>query len=431
MQSKNTANRRPVFALVDCNNFFVSCERVFRPDLWRKPVAVLSNNDGCIVARSNEVKALGVPMGVPVFKVRDTLEANSVTLFSGNFSLYGDFSQRVVGLLQAACPVVEVYSVDESFLDVSTLDIADYEQWARELGQKILQWTGIPVSIGVAPTKTLAKAAAEFAKKNSSLNGAYSVIDPVRREQLLEWLAVGDIWGVGRRSVPKLRQVGIATANQLVKASDGWVQSTLSIRGLKTVKELRGEPCFEVDIAEEPQQSIARTRMFGHIVRSYHELEGAIATFAAQAAVRLRSQQEVAGSVAVFVRTAKQYADRTYKGTVVPLAQPSADTGAVIEAALQGLQRIYDPELGYKKGGVVLMNLKPADAQQLSWLGDAPSRLDQQTDLMRAVDQLNKKFGVRMVRHASEHPERTQWHSRHDRRSPGYTTSWHGLRAVR
>jgi DNA polymerase V len=430
-------SRQPIYALVDCNNFFVSCERVFRPDLWDKPVAVLSNNDGCIVARSNEVKALGVPMGVPLFQVEVKLKEHNVTLFSGNFPLYGDFSQRVVNILQSVCPRVEVYSVDESFLEISGLDITDYTQWARDLRQQIFIWTGIPVSIGVAPTKTLAKAAAEYAKKMPGTQGAYSlmvgepaIFDRARHQQLLGWLPVGDIWGIGRRIAPKLKQYGISTAQHLVNVSDHWAQAQLSIRGLKTVKELRSEPCLGL-AEEEPQQSIARTRMFGHRVRNYYELEAAIATFTAQAAAKLRQQEEVAGAILVFLRTASGYDKHYGVSTVMSVPQPSADTGELLARALEGLRRIYDPELSYKKGGVVLLGLTPKTAWQLSLLDGSPEKLDRQAELMETVDAINQRLGVGLMRHASEQPGRTTWRSKRERRSPSYMTNWQELPRVR
>src|SRR6266498_1461283 len=281
--------RQRIFVLVDCNNFFVSCERIFRPDLWDKPVAVLSNNDACIVARSNEVKAMGVPMGAPLFKVEHLMKGKDVTLFSGNFRLYGDFSQRVVRILAQMAPEIEVYSVDESFLEISSLPIDDYQGWAAKLYETIYRWTGIPVSIGVAPSKTLAKAASEFAKQNPETEGVWYLPpeDDEKREQLLRWLSVKDVWGIGWRSAPKLMQRGISTAYDLSKVSEKWARQQLSIRGLKTVKELNGESCLPLEHEVEPQQSIARTRSFGYNVRDYYQLEGAIATFAAQAAVKV------------------------------------------------------------------------------------------------------------------------------------------------
>ncbi len=421
---------QPVFALVDCNNFFVSCERVFRPDLWDKPVAVLSNNDGCIVARSNEVKAMGVPMGVPYFEVRDVLKKNNVALFSGNFPLYGDFSQRVVQMLKQACPDVEVYSVDESFLELSHLPITDYEQWGRELRAKILQHTGIPVSIGIAPSKTLAKAAADFVKKTDPGMGAYSVAgDDAKRIALLQWLPIGDVWGVGWRTAPKLRGRGVKNGYDLSLASDNWVLHNLSIRGLKTVRELRGESCYAFEQTGEPQKSIMRTRSFGHTIRNYYEIEGAVATFAAQAAAKLRAQGELAKAVMTYLRTSKHAEVQRGSSQVTKLHPASADTGAIIAAALQNLQQVYDPDFGYKKAGVVLFDLHPQTARQLTFT-DAPAKIDRTAQLMQTVDELNTRYRTRLVRHAAEHPENQKWRSKRELRSPAYTTSWAELRTV-
>lgn len=421
--------RQPVFALVDCNNFFVSCERVFRPDLWDKPVAVLSNNDGCIVARSNEVKAMGVPMGVPYFKVREELTKNKVTLFSGNFPLYGDFSQRVVQILENECPDIEVYSVDESFLEISHLPITDYTEWGKRLRAKILQWTGIPVSVGIAPSKTLAKAAADFSKKNLNTEGAFSIIgDDQKRIDLLTWLPLQDIWGVGWRTAPKLKARGIKNAYELSQASDAWVQEQLTIRGLKTVRELRGESCTSLDRGEDPQQSIARTRSFGHNVRNYYELEGAVATFAAQAAVKLRQEGELAGAVATFMQTSKHAEVQRSSSQLIRLHPPTDETGKIIEAALAGLERMYDPDFGYKRAGVILLDLHKA--QQLAFDSD-PIKIDRNAALMTTIDDINKRFGTRLVRHASEHIENQAWRSKRDMRSQAYTTNWRELPVVK
>ncbi len=423
------ATLAPIFVLVDCNNFFVSCERAFRPDLWDKPVAVLSNNDGCIVARSNEVKAMGVPMGVPYFQVRDILKQNGVTLFSGNFSLYGDFSQRVVQILQDESPDIEVYSVDESFLEVSHLAIKDYTAWGRALAAKVKQWTGIPVSVGIAPTKTLAKAAADFAKKNSDQLGAFSIVgDDQKRTGLLNWLQLQDIWGVGRGTAPKIRQRGIKNAYELSLVSDNWALGQLTVRGLKTVRELRGESCIPLENQEEPQQSIARTRSFGHNMRNYYELEGAIATFAASAAVKLRKQGEVATGVMTFLRNSKHAAVQNGSSQVATLHPPSAETGTIITAALDGLKQIYDPDFGYKKAGVVLLGLRTV--QQLAFDSN-PTVIDSHAQLMRTVDAFNHKYNTRLIRHASEHPETTNWRSKQQLRSPAYTTNWRQIRAVK
>lgn len=402
---------------------------MFRPDLWNKPVAVLSNNDGVLVARSNEVKALGIPMGVPYFKVRNELAKHNVTLFSGNFPLYGDFSQRVVQILQSECPDIEVYSVDESFLEISHLPIKDYTDWGKHLRAKILQWTGIPVSVGVAPSKTLAKAAADFSKKHGEGGGAFSVVgDERKRVDLLKWLPLQDIWGIGWRTAPKLKARGIKNAYELSQVSDAWAQEQLTIRGLKTIKELRGEYCSSIDRSEEPQQSIARTRSFGHTVRNYYELEGAVATFAAQAAVKLRQEGELAGAVVTFMQTSKHAEVQRSSSQLIRLHPPTNETGRLIEAALGALERIYDPDFGYKRAGVILLDLQKG--QQLAFDSN-PEKIDRQTVLMQTIDDVNKRFGTRLVRHASEHIENQKWRSKREKRSQAYTTNWRELRTVK
>ncbi|HVI69372.1 MAG TPA: Y-family DNA polymerase [Magnetospirillaceae bacterium] len=426
---KNVA-RAPVFALVDCNNFFVSCERVFRPDLAGKPVVVLSNNDACVVARSNESKALGVPMGVPYFEIRDMVKKHNITLFSGNFPLYGDFSQRVVQLLQAACPTVEVYSVDESFLEISDLLIPDYEVWGRELREKILQWTGIPVSIGIAPSKTLAKAAADYVKKTDPTRGAFSVAtDDSKRLELLTWLPVRDVWGVGRASAPKMQSRGIRTGYDLSLVSDEWALRQLTIRGLRMVRELRGESCVPIEHGGEPQKTIMHSRSFGHSIRNYYEIEGAVATFAAQAAAKLRAQSELARRVVTYVQHSGH---SPYRGLwqATRLHPASNDTGVIIEAAVNNLQQAFDPEFGYKKAGVALLDLHAQTARQLTFT-DKPANIDRRVHLMNTIDTLNTRYNTRLVRHASEHVETARWHSKRQLRSQSYTTKWSELRAVR
>ena len=430
----------PVFALVDCDNFFVSCERAFRPDLWGKPVAVLSNNDGCIVARSNEVKAMGVPMGIPYFKIRAQMEKEKVTLFSGNFSLYGDFSQRVVGLLEMASPRVEVYSVDESFLEISELHMTDYTAWATELRQRIWQWLGIPVSVGVASTKTLAKAAAEHAKRRPELKGAYSLVaDAVtsvadaetKRTMLLGDMPISDVWGVGWRTAPKLHNRGLKTAYDLSQVSEAWAKQQLTIRGLHTVRELRGESCIPIDDNPKPQQTLAVTRTFPKSIRPLHEVEQRIATYAARAAQKLRRHQQVTGAVAVFIAGDRHRDGDRYRrvSMVIPLLQPSNDTSVLLKAALQAVSTLYDPEFTYRRGGVIMLDLAPETAQQLSWLApEKPAQLDRRANVMRAMDELNEKYHTRLIRHAAEQPKSEIRHG--NSHSRAYTTSWVELPTV-
>lgn len=435
------ASSPPVFALVDCDNFFVSCERVFRPDLWRTPTVVLSNNDSCIVARSNEVKAMGIPMGIPYFKVKNELTRQQVALFSGNFALYGDFSQRVVGLLEEASPRVEVYSVDESFLEISSLQLDDYTAWALALRQKIWQWLGIPVSIGIAPTKTLAKAAAAHAKHTPELGGVYSLqpdtvqtteMAAARRVALLQQLPLKDVWGVGWRTAPQLQNRGVKTAFDLSLTSDAWARQQLTIRGLHTVRELRGESCLPIQDEYQPQQTLAVTRTFAKRLYAQHELESHIASFTARAAQKLRRYHQITSAVMVFIAGDRHRDGEKYRrvSTVVPLVQPSNDTAVLLRAALQGLGVLYDPDFSYRRGGVVMLDLAPEATQQLSWLAtQKPAELDRRQALMHAVDTLNAKYRTRLVRHAVEPFSESIRHGTHH--SHAYTTRWNELPIVK
>lgn len=415
-----------VIALIDCNNFFVSCERVFRPDTWNRPVAVLSNNDGCIIARSNEVKSLGVPMGVPLFQVRDVLERNSTVLFSANFGLYGDMSQRITSLISGLSPTIEVYSVDESFADLSSLGSVDYERWAKETKEMIWHCTGVPVSIGIGPSKTLAKAAAEYAKKEASSNGVHVALSEADRATLLSWLPVEDIWGIGRRYAPKLRDQGVRTAQDLAGLSDKWILKELTTRGLTTATELRGRAVLGFDDDSEGRKSIGRSRAFGHTIHSFHQLESAVATFTAQAAVKLRSQGSVAGSVVTYLKTSRRSESYQSLTTTTPLSEPSADTGRLIRAALRGLESIYDKDFSYQKAGIMLSDITSQEAWQLSLL-EPDGRRDKKAGLMRSIDKLNNKYGASTVWHAAQDIQRSQWQSKHEKRSPNYTTSWSDL----
>lgn len=408
-----------MYALVDCNNFFVSCERVFRPDIWHRPAAVLSNNDGCIIARSNEVKALDIPMGVPLFKVKQLVRQHDIQLFSANFELYGDISQRIVDILRQESPLIEVYSIDECFVDLTQLPLRDFEHWGERLRARILLEVGIPVSIGVAPTKTLAKVASTYAKKHG---GVYIIDDEVTRRTLLSELAVEDIWGIGRRLAPKLRDKGISKAIQLVDASDAWLKQLFTITSMRMVRELRGETCLAFGDKSDARKSIMRSRSFGYNVRAMYQLEGAVATFTAQAAVRLRAQSSVTRQIVVFLATGRYAASQRRVSTLVTLQEATADTGRLITAALEGLEKLYDPDFAYQKAGIVLLEIESEETWQLSLMVRAPDRDSRQT-LMKSMDQLNRRYGL-VVWHASEQPKKADWHSKHSLRSPRYTTSW-------
>ncbi len=413
-----------MYALIDCNNFFVSCERLFRPDLASKPVVILSNNDGCFISRSQEAKDIGLPMGAPRFKYDSLLKLHNVTMFSANFELYGDVSERIVTILREITPLIEVYSIDEAFMDLSELQIDDYDAWALEVGQRIAREVGIPVSIGVAPTKTLAKVASTYAKKR---RGVYAVIDDATRIEMLSDLPVEDIWGVGWRTAPKLQNVGISTALQLITMPGGWIKQQFNVVGQKMIDELRGTARIPFGDTHDQRKQIMRSRSFGHKVRAYHVLESAIASFAAQTAVKLRAQDSVARHVVVFLSANRYTKDqqRVYLSTLVVLPEASSDTARIVTAALQGLEDIYDDQFAYQKGGVILHDLVDRQDWQISMFSDE-TRRDERTGLMASIDTLNSKYG-KVMYHAAEREKKNTWQSKRELRSPCYTTKWTDL----
>lgn len=414
--------KKTCYALIDCNNFFVSCERLFRPELEGRPVAVLSNNDGCIVARSNEIKALGIPMGVPLFKVRDIVTANKAVLFSANFELYGDISQRIVQLLREETPLIEVYSIDENFIDLSDLPYEDRKAWALRVRARILQEIGIPTSVGIGPTKTLAKVASTFAKTHG--DGTWVIETDEERDQMLKQLPIEDIWGVGRRLAPKLKDRGVSWASQLTTASDAWLRTQFTITGMRMVDELRGTARLPFGDKHEQRKSIMRSRSFGHRVRDYFQLESAVATFTAQGAMRLRAQGSVCGGIVVFLQLAEREGYRKqFVSRFVRLPESSSHTGELIAAALEGLAILYDKEGSYKKAGVTLAGIVDHSAWQLSLLEKKAETRERGVVLMEQVDTLNRRFGKGTVWHASEAKQNALWQSKRERQSPRYTTS--------
>lgn len=405
------------------------------------PVAVLSNNDGCIIARSTQVKKLGVPMGCPYFKVEKLLTAHNVRIFSANFRLYGDFSRRVVSILEQFSPNIEVYSVDESFLDISSLGLTDYAAWAEGVHARVKKWTGIPTAVGVAPTKTLAKLSADYAKTHRP-GFTLSVHDEQTRREVLQGSSVEDIWGIGRRLGPRLKGFGIRTAWDLACMPERWAQEQLTIRGLRIVKELNGESCIplteSVYADDHQQKSIASTRSFGHSIHAVHELEAAIASFAARASAKLRRRKQLAWELTAFMRTGKQryqegYFARPGGAYTVKLPYPTADTGLIVHWAIRALHEAHDPELAYRKAGVILTKLVPQEAAQLSLIDPmAPRDLERRESLMRAMDRLNGMYGRGVVQYAIQGVRAKQrWHSRQERKSRAYTTSWYQLPRVR
>lgn len=421
-----------MIALVDCNNFFASCERLFRPELAHQPVAVLSNNDGCVVARSNEVKALGVPMGVPLFKVRDIMKRNNVKLFSSNFALYSNISQRVLAELTAFSPRLEVYSIDEAFMDIAELAVKDYEQWGSGLKQAIQQNVGMPVSVGIAPTKTLAKLAAGWSKKHSGVCFLDPKLNGAQYQVVLQNSDIQAVWGIGRQTAKKLLASGVRTPWQFIQVSRRWLKSTLGVNGERMYDELRGTQHFEFEDVKHPQKSIIASRSFGQAVQTQYELENALASFTAQAAARLRRFEQVTELFGVYLRGVDREGASHNKVLSVRMMPPTNDTSELTEAALTLSTQLFSEDVRYKKAGVF--------AYQLT--GDAPvqrSLLDAKTvdernrrkRLMEAMDEINHKFGAGSVQLASINTKLQRWHGKHELRSPAYTTSWLDLPLVK
>ena len=411
--------REKVFALIDCNAFYVSCERVFNPKLNNRPVVALSNNDGCIISRSKEAKALGIKMGVPLFKVKDIVEKEKVVVFSSNYTLYADMSRRVMNIISSSSPYTEIYSIDEAFVELSSLPI-DYESYAHQLRQTILQHTGIPVSIGIASTKTLAKVANHKAKKDDSLNGVCSLVNYNNIDQILELTEVGDVWGVGRRLSKKLINHGIHNAKLLKNCSDSWIRKMMSVNGLKTITELRGISCIPLEEYSMTRKSCCTTRSFGKLLTNLEDIEQAVTTFARRAAERIRSESLAASCVSVFVRTNPFDKKSAYYSNAASrtLSHPTHDSITIIETALLLTKRIFKNNYQYKKAGVLLSGLcDDSEIQETLF----EKNYNQNSDLMSAIDAINYRYGRDTLQMASE-CKVGNWKQKRENCTRNYTT---------
>lgn len=423
---------KPLFALVDCNNFFVSCERIFRPDLIGKPVVVLSSNDGCFVARSNEAKALGLPMGAPAFKFRDVMERHRVVRFSANFELYGDISRRITSLLAEVCPRIEVYSIDESFLDISALDVPDPEAWAKQLRDRIWREIGALVSIGIAPSKTLAKLASERAKTVPDLEGVLHLGGGAANEQHLAATPSKDIWGVGRQLAPRLQAAGIFNAQDIAAARPALVRQVVgSMHGPQLVLELRGTSCIPLEQIGKPQQMIMRGRTLGQDTSDANVLEAALATLTAQAAFRLRQQRQVCRRIALTLETSRHKPGYARNHPELKLDRPVSDTGELIGLLHGLLTEVFEPGKPYHRLNIHLLDLQPQDALQADIFGTLdPIAFDRNLSRMSALDKLNHKFGRGTLRYAAEKLS-DAWTPIHENRSPRYVSNWAELPRIR
>jgi len=417
-------------ALVDCNNFYVSCERVFNPRLEGVPVVVLSNNDGCAVARSGEVKALGIKMGEPWFKMEKIAKQHGIIALSSNYTLYGDMSARVMSILSTFSPQQEIYSIDECFLDLSGFDPQSLMQYGKTIRQTVKRNTGIPVCVGIAESKTLAKLANHCAKKGyAGVDGVcdFGQLNDVERSLLFARIPVGDVWGVGRRHTEKLLTLGIQTVEDLRTANPEQIQKQFSVVLGRTVQELNNIPCIELDEAGAPRQQIMVSRSFGSKVTGLAELSESVAQYTTLAAEKLRHDKSVASSLCVFIRTDpfKEDEKQYQNSIIVPLPQPSDDTTKLIGAALDGLKAIYLTGFRYKKTGVLLMALQPKATMQQSLFDDVGEHA-RSTNLMSVMDAINRKMGKGSVTTAAS-GVRQRWAMRRERKSPNYTSDWNEL----
>ena len=411
----------PAIGLIDCNNFYVSCERVFQPRLRRRAVVVLSNNDGCVIARSNEAKALGLKMGVPLFQAQELIEEHNVAVYSSNYELYGDMSHRVMEALHEFTPEVEVYSIDEAFMSLDEEDGQSFQARGTDIRGKVLKWTGIPVSVGIAQTKTLAKIANQVAKDDAALQGVLDLTPADVQTEALERTPVGKVWGVGPAYAKLLKAAGITTARKLRDADRRWVRQRMTVVGARIVEELRGVSCLPLEQCPSKKKSITCSRSFGVPVESLAELREAVALYLSRAAERLRRFRLAAGVVTVFVNTNRFSAEPQYGNSVTyELTYSTDSTQELLAWALKGLGQIYRPGYRYKKAGVILNRLAPADQLSRRFFGD--ERFERSRRVHKAVDEINRRHGRDTVRFGTAQPT-GRWQTKFLKRSKCYTTS--------
>ncbi len=409
-----------MYGLLDCNNFYASCERVFNPSLNGRPVVVLSNNDGCVIARSSEAKALGIPMGEPAYKLKELIEANKVAVFSSNYVLYGDMSHRVMTTLRQFVPEIEIYSIDEAFLLFDGFENINLKALGEKIVRTTTRNTGIPVSLGIAPTKTLAKVASKFAKKYKNYKGVCVIDTDEKREKALKLFKIGDVWGIGRQYSKKLQYYGVNTAWDFTQRSKSWVRHTMGVTGERTWLELRGTACIEMD-RSVTKKSICTSRSFGERLTELAPISEAVANFAASCAEKLRKQHSLASVVMVFIHTnpfstnEPKYANQT----VLPLPIPTSDTTELIRFALAALKSIYKDGYRYKKAGVIITEIVPERPFQGD-LFDVRNR-DKFNKIMGVMDSLNESYGKQKVKIAAQGFDR-KWKLKNEKLSPCYTT---------
>lgn len=409
-----------MFALVDCNNFYASCERAFRPDLIGKPIAILSNNDGCIIARSSEAKALNIPMGGPYFKCKDDLKKHGVTVFSSNYPLYGDMSNRVMNILSSLAPEIEVYSIDEAFLKFKDCDYLDFYTHANIILNEVVKSTGIPISIGFAPTKALAKVANKIAKKYASKTNNIHIIDSEeKRIKALKWCKIEDVWGIGRGHIKRLKALNVNNAYEFTQLSDELVKKRMAIVGLRLKKDLEGKPTLDLDQYTE-KRNIATTRSFEKDYITYEEVRERITTFTISCAEKLRKQKSQCQCISVFISSNRHKKEEgEYKnGSTIQLPFSTNSSIDLVKFAIHGLDKIFIQGYRYKRAGVIVSQLSPSNQQQLVLFQQKNQRHEK---LMEVMDKVNKNTSEHTIKLASQDLERT-WKMNQNYLSPRYTT---------
>jgi len=418
-----------MFGLIDCNNFYASCERVFNPLLNGKPVVILSNNDGCVIARSAEAKALGIPMGEPAYKLKELIEKNQVQVFSSNYVLYGDMSQRVMNTIATFAPDMEIYSIDEAFLLLEGFENIDLRTYGDKIVRTTTRNTGIPVSLGIAPSKTLAKVANKFAKKYPNYNGVCIIDTEEKREKALKLLSIGDVWGIGRQYSKKLEYYSVNTAWDFTQRTKSWVRHTMGVTGERTWLELRGTPCVKID-RSITKKSICTSRSFGERLTELASVSEAVANFAASCAEKLRKQHSLASVIMVFLYTNPHASNQPQysKQTVMELPVPTNDTTELVHFALRGLKSIFAEGYRFKKAGVIVSEIVPERPMQ----GDLFDTRDREkyNKIMGVMDNLNASYGKQKVKIAAQGFDR-KWKLKNEKLSPCYTTKLNDVLVVK
>lgn len=409
-----------MFALVDCNNFYASCQRVFEPKLLGKPVVILSNNDGCVIARSNEAKALGIPMGAPAFEYKTLFDKNNVFVYSSNYALYGDMSSRVMNILATYSPEIEVYSIDEAFLKFKGFELFDLQSIGLDMQRSVTRGTGVPISIGFAPTKALAKVANKIAKKYPErTKSVYTIDTEEKRIKALKWTKIEDVWGIGRKHAKRLQAINIFNAYQFTLLPDEWVRREMAVVGLRLKHELEGIPTLDLE-GPKSKKSIATTRSFEKSMIKLEDISERIATFTTSCAEKLRKQEGHCNMIMVFIHTNYFRKDQPQysRNIVIKTDFPTNSTIELNHFAQIGLKAIFKEGYHYKKAGVILMGLTPNSETQLSLFNSSNAK---HQPLMSVIDKLNKSYGSNIIKFANQSLGR-QWKMRQEKLSPSYTT---------